>query len=221
LDLGADDYLTKPFGIDAVCSNRVKRPCSARGDLIVDVSRRHVIIRGTTVHLSPKEYDLLRMLVTYAGRVLTHSMMPRLITLAVDQVWQRPHPGTRRRQNRDFYRNSHRSIIAWLLDAHRVWGASGPTCPKGSTAQAKILRSCALLAAGAEPFASCYWLSAEQRSDPVVGDEGEPGRAYGQSRNGVHRAPTVRDGPPRTAQSRMTSGLALPSRLLILTSTHS
>jgi hypothetical protein len=52
------------------------------------------------------------MLVTYAGRVLTHSMMPRLITLAVDQVWQRPHPGTRRRQNRDFYKNSHRSAIA-------------------------------------------------------------------------------------------------------------
>jgi len=83
LDLGADDYVTKPFGVDellarirAALRHRLmqqgERPLFRSGDLTVDLVRRIVTVRGTEVKLSPREYDLLRLLVAHAGKVLTH-----------------------------------------------------------------------------------------------------------------------------------------------------
>jgi two-component system KDP operon response regulator KdpE len=83
LDLGADDYVTKPFGIDellarmrAAIRHRLQqqgeKPIFKSGDLTVDLVRRVVTVRGMEVKFSPREYDLLRLLVAYAGRVLTH-----------------------------------------------------------------------------------------------------------------------------------------------------
>jgi two-component system KDP operon response regulator KdpE len=83
LDLGADDYVTKPFGVDellarirAALRHRLQeqgeRPVFRSGDLAVDLVRRIVTVRGAEVKLSPREYDLLRLLVAHAGKVLTH-----------------------------------------------------------------------------------------------------------------------------------------------------
>lgn len=86
LDLGADDYVTKPFGIDellarirAAVRHRLQqegeRPVFHCGDLAVDLVRRIVTLRGNEVKLSPKEYDLLRVFVAHAGKVLTHRLL--------------------------------------------------------------------------------------------------------------------------------------------------
>jgi two-component system, OmpR family, KDP operon response regulator KdpE len=88
LDLGADDYVTKPFGVDellarirAALRHRLMQqgelPVFHSGDLSVDLVRRIVTVRGEEVKLSPREYDLLRLLVAHAGKVLTHRMMLR------------------------------------------------------------------------------------------------------------------------------------------------
>jgi two-component system, OmpR family, KDP operon response regulator KdpE len=86
LDLGADDYVTKPFGIDellarirAALRHRLQqqgeKPVFRSGDLTVDLVRRTVTVRGEEVKLSPREYDLLRLLVAHAGKVLTHNFV--------------------------------------------------------------------------------------------------------------------------------------------------
>ena len=86
LDLGADDYVTKPFGIDELLARmraalrhqlqvHGERPVFRVGDLSVDLVRRIVKVREQEVKLSPKEYDLLRVLVQHAGKVLTHKFL--------------------------------------------------------------------------------------------------------------------------------------------------
>ncbi|MDR3525710.1 MAG: response regulator transcription factor [Rhizomicrobium sp.] len=83
LDLGADDYVTKPFGIDellarirAAMRHRLQqegeKPVFQSGDLSVDLVRRIVSVAGQEVKLTPREYDLLRLMVAHAGKVLTH-----------------------------------------------------------------------------------------------------------------------------------------------------
>jgi two-component system KDP operon response regulator KdpE len=86
LDHGADDYVTKPFGMEELLARmraalrhqlqvHGERPIFRVGDLSVDLVRRIVKVRGTEVKLSPKEYDLLRILVQHAGKVLTHKFL--------------------------------------------------------------------------------------------------------------------------------------------------
>jgi two-component system, OmpR family, KDP operon response regulator KdpE len=88
LDLGADDYVTKPFGIDelfarirAAQRHRLQqsgeRPVFRSGDLMVDIVRRIVTVRNEEVRFSRREYDLLRLLVAHAGKVLTHKQILR------------------------------------------------------------------------------------------------------------------------------------------------
>lgn len=82
LDTGADDYLTKPFGVGELLARiratlRRSQPPSADpvyriDELEVDLARRLVLLRGEEVGLTPTEYDVLRLLVTNAGKVLTH-----------------------------------------------------------------------------------------------------------------------------------------------------
>ncbi len=83
LDLGADDYVTKPFGTDELVARvrtalrhrfqaQGEQPVFISGDLAVDLVRRTVRRGGEEVHLSPKEYELLAELVVNAGKVLTH-----------------------------------------------------------------------------------------------------------------------------------------------------
>ena len=86
LDLGADDYVTKPFGTEELLARmraalrhqlqvHGERPVFRTGDLSVDLVRRIVKVQDKEVKLSPKEYDLLRMLVQHAGKVLTHKFL--------------------------------------------------------------------------------------------------------------------------------------------------
>jgi two-component system KDP operon response regulator KdpE len=88
LDLGADDYVTKPFGIDELLA-RIRAALRHRlqqegeravfrcGDLAVDLVRRLVTLAGAEVKLTPREYDLLRLFVAQAGKVLTHRFILR------------------------------------------------------------------------------------------------------------------------------------------------
>jgi len=88
LDLGADDYVAKPFGIPELTA-RIRAalrhafqvqgefPLFTSGDLSVDLVRRQVIRAGKEIKLSPKEFELLRLLVSHAGKVLTHRQLLR------------------------------------------------------------------------------------------------------------------------------------------------
>lgn len=91
LDLGADDYVTKPFGVNELIARiRValrhrlqqqgEKPVFHTGDLSVDLVRRIVRLGEEEIKLSPKEYDILRALVQHAGKVLTHNFLMK-------QVW--------------------------------------------------------------------------------------------------------------------------------------
>jgi two-component system KDP operon response regulator KdpE len=91
LDLGADDYVTKPFGIAELVARirtalrhrffeQGSEPIFKSGDLSADLVRRVVTVKGEEVKLSPKEYDILRLLVLHAGKVLTHRFL-------MQEVW--------------------------------------------------------------------------------------------------------------------------------------
>jgi two-component system, OmpR family, KDP operon response regulator KdpE len=89
LDAGADDYLTKPFSVGEltarirVALRRLNQPEAEpifqKDELQVDLARRNVLSRGLPVNLTPTEYDILRLLVQHAGKVLTHAMLIRSV----------------------------------------------------------------------------------------------------------------------------------------------
>jgi len=93
LDAGADDYVVKPFGMEELsarirailrrASNEISDPTLTEirvGDLLIDLVNRRVIVEGEEVHLTPTEYDLLRVLAIHSGKVLTHKMI-------LSEVW--------------------------------------------------------------------------------------------------------------------------------------
>jgi two-component system, OmpR family, KDP operon response regulator KdpE len=99
LDLGADDYITKPFGMEelaarlrAALRHRLQQegaaPVFQSGDLSVDMVRRIVTARGAEIHLSPREYDILTLLVMHAGKVLTHRFIMGKLWGATGDVQQ-------------------------------------------------------------------------------------------------------------------------------------
>jgi two-component system KDP operon response regulator KdpE len=94
LDLGADDYVTKPFGMEELLARmraafrhqlqvHGERPVFKLDGLSVDLVRRIVTVGDNEVKLSPKEYELLRIMVQHAGKVLTHKFL-------LNALWSTP-----------------------------------------------------------------------------------------------------------------------------------
>ena len=91
LDQGADDYVTKPFGmvelrarIDALLRRAAGPAADTSGEirvgsLVMDIGRRLVTVDGTPIHLTPREYEVLKVLLTHAGRLVTHGRLLRAV----------------------------------------------------------------------------------------------------------------------------------------------
>ncbi|GJE78029.1 MULTISPECIES: response regulator [Methylorubrum] len=100
LDLGADDYVTKPFGMGELLARlraALRHQLAAKGErpvfrvegLSVDLVRRIVRVDGAEVKLTPREYDFLRILVLHAGKVLTHAQLMREVPASSDPQYLR------------------------------------------------------------------------------------------------------------------------------------
>ena len=104
LELGADDYLTKPFGVPELLvrlkvalrharqSASAASPVFETGDIALDFEKRHVRVKGEEIHLTPTEYKLLSVLVKHAGKVVTQQQL-------LKEVW-----GKNSTENRHYLR---------------------------------------------------------------------------------------------------------------------
>lgn len=89
LNLGADDYVSKPFGMGELvarigvalrhAAKSVEEPILVFDDLVIDLARRLVTLNNAEVKLTPTEYELLKVMATYAGKVLTHKQLLKAI----------------------------------------------------------------------------------------------------------------------------------------------
>lgn len=91
LDLGADDYLTKPFGVTEMLARvraLLRRAAGPRADptgrvavgvLVMDIAQHVVTVGGTRVDLTPREFEVLKVLVAHAGRLVTHGRLLRAV----------------------------------------------------------------------------------------------------------------------------------------------
>lgn len=89
LDSGADDYITKPFGVGEllarmrVCLRRAatveQQPVLACGGLVVDLQQRRVTVEGDEVKLTPTEYEIIKMMMQHAGKVITHKQLLKAV----------------------------------------------------------------------------------------------------------------------------------------------
>lgn len=143
LDAGADDYLTKPFNmgelearIRAVLRRRAIKETGTLSteirvhDLVIDLAKHHVTVNGKDVHLTPKEYELLRLLSTNPGKVMTHSLL-------LEKVWGRQQSNadhyirvfinTIRRKLGDSLTGQHRYIFTELGIGYRFTDVPPPT----------------------------------------------------------------------------------------------
>jgi len=100
LDLGADDYVTKPFGMGELLARlraALRHQLAVQGEralfevdgLSVDLVRRIVRVRGAEVKLTPREYDFLRVLVQHAGKALTHVQLMKAVSTSSDPQYLR------------------------------------------------------------------------------------------------------------------------------------
>ncbi|GJD80088.1 DNA-binding response regulator [Methylobacterium gregans] len=100
LDLGADDYVTKPFGMAELLARlraalrhqlaqKGERPVFRVDGLSVDLVRRVVRVDGVAVKLTPREYDFLRVLVLHAGKVLTHAQLMQAVSASSEPQYLR------------------------------------------------------------------------------------------------------------------------------------
>lgn len=89
LDSGADDYMTKPFGVGEllarmrVCLRRAatveQQPVLVCGGLVVDLQQRHVTVDGDEVKLTPTEYEIIKIMMQHAGKVITHKQLLKAV----------------------------------------------------------------------------------------------------------------------------------------------
>lgn len=89
LDAGADDYITKPFGMGELLArirvalrrtaNSEDDPVITVGDLVIDLSKHMVTLRGNELKLTPTEYEILKLLASHAGKVMTHKQLLRTV----------------------------------------------------------------------------------------------------------------------------------------------
>ncbi len=89
LDVGADDYLTKPFGVGELmarmrvalrrAAHSESDPIINCGDLVINLAERRVIVAGQEIKLTPTEYDILKLLAQHIGKVLTHKQLLKAV----------------------------------------------------------------------------------------------------------------------------------------------